>query len=78
MFDLNFLARCHSNLFHYMHQLFETKSHCVCFILLSEYHYVWKDWFNGKEYPVSPADAIEHKEKNKIEKIKNNDCKVRL
>ena len=46
------------------------KKHCLCFILTNEYHYVWKDWYNGKNYRVSLTDAIKHKEEHDINKIK--------
>ena len=46
------------------------KKHCLCFILTNEYHYVWKDWYNGKNYRVSLIDAIKHKEEHDINKIK--------
>ena len=49
MFDLDFLIECHSNLYHYLNQLFQIKKHCVCFILRNDYHYILKDWFNGKK-----------------------------
>lgn len=78
MFNLNFLAKCHSNLIHYLSQLFETKKHCVCFILSNEYHYYWKDWYDGEECRISLWDAIEHKEKHDINKIKNIDFKIKL
>lgn len=38
MVNLDFLIKCHLNLFHYLNQLLETKKHCACFILSNEYH----------------------------------------
>ena len=54
------------------------KKQCVYFILSNEYHYYWKYWYNGEEYRISLSDAIEHKEKYDINKIKNTDYKIML
>lgn len=78
MFDLDFLVKCHADLYNYLNQLFKTKKHCTCFILSNEYNYLWKDWFNGRNYRVSLSDAIKHKEQHDINKIRNNDLKIEL
>ena len=78
MFDLDFLIECYSNLQHYLNQLFQIKKHCVCFILNNHYHYVWKDWFNGKKYRVSLSDATKHKEDHDINEIKNNTFQIKM
>ena len=78
MFDLDFLTECNSNLYHYLNQPFQIKKHCVCSILRNDYHYVWKDWFNGKNYLISLSDAIKHKEEHDINKIKNNTYEIKL
>lgn len=79
MFSLDFLAKYHSNLFYYVNQLFETKNHRVCYILSNEYHYVWKNWYNGKDYCFSLSHAIKHKEEESdINKNKNNDFKIKM
>ena len=78
MFNLDFLTKCHSNLFHYLNQLFETKKHCVCFILSNGYYYVWEDCYNGKDYRVSLSNGIKHKEEHDINKIKSTDFKIKL
>ena len=77
MLNLDFLTKFYSNLVHYLNQLFGTKTPCV-FFLSNEYHYFWKDWYNGKEYHVSLSDAEEHKEEHDINKIKITDFKVKL
>lgn len=63
----------------YYLKLFQSeKKPCVCLILFNQYHYTWKDWFDGKGYRVSLSDAIEHKEKHDIDKIKNHNFKIEL
>lgn len=42
------------------------------------YYYLWKDWFNGRNYQVSLSDAIKHKEQHDINIIRNNDLKIEL
>ena len=78
MFDLDFLTECHSNLYHYLNRLFQIKKHCVCFILNNNYHYLWKDLFNGKNYPVSLSDATKRKEEHDITKIRNNTFEIKM
>ena len=78
MFDLDFLTECHSNLYHYLNQIFQIKKHCVCFILNNNYHYLWKDLFNGKNYPVSLSDATKRKEEHDITKIINNTFEIKM
>ena len=78
MFDLDFLIKCHSNLYYYLDQLFKIKKNSVWFILSNKYYYIWKDWFHGKSYRVSLLDAIIHNEEKDINKIKNNDFKIEL
>ena len=78
MFDLDFLIKCHSNLYYYLDQLFKIKKNSVWFILSNTYYYIWKDWFHGKSYCVSLLDAIIHNEEKDINKIKNNDFKIEL
>ena len=75
---LIFLTKCHSNLFHYLNQLFETKKHCVCFTLSNEYHYVWEDWYNYRVSLLKHNDIIKHDEERDINKIKNTDFKIKL
>ena len=58
MFSLDFLAKCHSNLYNYFRQLFETENHSVCFLLSNEFQYQWKDWFTGKKYKIPLTAAI--------------------
>lgn len=76
MFDLDVLSNCHSGLHPHLYQLFNTKK--VCFTLSNENYYVWKDWFNRKNYRVSLSDAIKPKEEHDINKITNNDFKIEL
>ena len=76
MFDLDFLIKCHSNLYYYLDQLFKIKKNSVWFILSNKYYYIWKDWFNGVSYRVSLLDAIIHKEEKDINKINYNDFKI--
>ena len=78
MFDLDFLIKCHSNLYYYLDQLFKIKKNSVWFILSNKYYYIWKDWFHGKSYCVSLLDTIIHNEEKDINKIKNNDFKIEL
>ena len=78
MFDLDFLIKCHSNLYYYLDQLFKIKKNSVWFILSNKYYYIWKDWLHGKSYCVSLLDAIIHNEEKDINKIKNNDFKIEL
>ena len=78
MLDVDFLIECHSNLYHYLNQLFQIKNHCVCFILNNDYHYIGKDWFNGKNFQVSVSDAIKHKEEHDINKIRNNTFEIKM
>ena len=68
MFDLDFLIICYSDLYHYLNQLFKTKKHC--FKLKNEYHYVWEDWFDGKNYRVWLQGTVKNKEEHNINKIK--------
>ena len=72
------LIKFHSNLYHYLNQLFQIKKHCVCFILNNKHHYVQNDWFNEKNYRVSLSDTIKHKEEHDIIKIINNTCEIKL
>ena len=76
MLDVDFLIECHSNLYHYLNQLFHIKNHCVCFILNNDYHYVGKDWFKACKKCLKKMDNVteiknEHidLEKKLIEKI---------
>ena len=75
MFDLNFLAQRHADLFDYLVELFDS-TRCICLILKNKFHYVWRDWFNGENYRISLDDAIAYKEKRDINDIKNNNCMV--
>ena len=47
-------------------------------MLNNHYHYVWKDWFNGKKYRVSLSDATKHKEDHDINEIKNNTFQIKM
>ena len=76
MFDLDVLSNCHSGLQPHLYKLFNTKK--VCFILSNGNYYVWKDWFNRKNYRVSLSDAVKHKEEHDINKITNNVFKIEL
>ena len=70
IFDLDFLSRCHTNLYHYLNQLFDIKKNCICCFLHEEYRYKLKDWFTGKTWTISLTDCIEHREKIDIDKIR--------
>ena len=77
MINLDFLIKCHSNIYCYLNQLFQTeRKYCVCFTVFNQYHYICKNWFDGKEYHVSLSDANKHKEKYKVDKIKYKDFKI--
>ena len=76
--DVDFLIECHSNLYHYLNQLFQIKKHCVCFILNNDYHYVGKDWLNGKNFRLSLSEAMKLKEEHNINKIRNNTFEIKM
>ena len=60
---LIFFIKAHTNLYHYINQLFYTKRH-VCFNLSNEFHYVHQDSYTGKNYRISLTDSIKHKKEN--------------
>ena len=76
--DVDFLIECHSNLYHYLNQLFQIKKHCVCFILNNDYHYVGKDWLNGKNFQLSLSEAMKLKEEHNINNIRNNTFEIKM
>ena len=47
-------------------------------ILNNEFHYFWKDWFDGENYRVSLNSAIAHKERHDVNTVKNNNRTVLL
>ena len=57
---------------------FLKQKNTVYVLSYNEYNYLWKDWFNGRNYRVSLSDAIKHKEQHDINKIRNNDLKIEL
>ena len=57
MFDRDFLAKQHADLYGYLVELFGSNQ-CAYLILHNKFHYVWKDWFSGENYRISLNDAI--------------------
>lgn len=76
MFNLDFLAKCHANVFNYLNRLFEIQNHCVCFLISHKHQYIWKDWFTGKRYVILLSDAMNHREMQEINKIRKSSFKV--
>ena len=76
--DLNFLAETRENIYRNLLRLLTLDNHFVCRIINQKYCYIHKNWFTGEKFKYDLDYCFTTLEQKKLEKIKNNNCKVVL